>query len=127
AAAVPAPTPPPPAPPAPAPAVVAPPVTATAPAPPSPALPPVYPISAPPTDAELRARNLPALGGAFEGQAPILTPRQQAETELAALEGSYSGWLGATGIGRYRSGTVGLDRLNDVEAPAEASAVIGKT
>jgi hypothetical protein len=87
----------------------------------------VYPIAAPPTDAELRARNLPALGGAFEGQAPILTPRQQAETELASLEGSYSGWLGAMGVGRYRGGTAGLDRLNDVEAPAEASAVIGKT
>jgi hypothetical protein len=46
---------------------------------------------------------------------------------LAALEGSYSGWLGATGVGRYRGGTLGLDRLYDVESPAEASAVIGKS
>jgi tetratricopeptide (TPR) repeat protein len=89
---------------------------------------PAYPLAPPPTDAELRARNLPALLGYFEAQPPIpLTPRQQAESELASLEGSYSGWLGATGIGRYRGGTLGLDRLYDVEAPAEASAVIGKS
>jgi hypothetical protein len=55
-----------------------------------------------------------------------MTPRQQAESELASLEGSYSSWLGATGIGRFRSGTVGLDRLYDVESPVEASAVIGR-
>jgi hypothetical protein len=54
-----------------------------------------------------------------------MTPRQQAANSLAALEGSYSGWLGGTGIGRYRSGTAGLDRLYAVEAPVEASAVIG--
>jgi hypothetical protein len=54
-----------------------------------------------------------------------MTPRQQAANSLAALEGSYSGWLGGTGVGRYRSGTAGLDRLYDVEAPVEASAVIG--
>ena len=84
------------------------------------------PLAAPPTDAELAARNLPPLHGAFGSQAPIsMTPRQQAANSLAALEGSYSGWLGGTGIGRYRSGTAGLDRLYDVEAPVEASAVIG--
>jgi hypothetical protein len=64
----------------------------------------------------------------FAAQAPLpLTPRQQAQSELDALEGSYSGWLGATGIGRYRSGTPGLDRLYDVEAPVEASAVIARS
>jgi tetratricopeptide (TPR) repeat protein len=84
-----------------------------------------YPLAPPPTDAELRARNLPALGGSFASQAP-LPQRQQAESELADLEGSYSGWLGATGVGRYRAGTSGLDRLYDVEAPVEASAVIGR-
>ena len=84
------------------------------------------PLAAPPTDAELAARNLPPLHGAFGSQAPMsMTPRQQAANSLAALEGSYSGWLGGTGIGRYRSGTAGLDRLYDVEAPVEASAVIG--
>jgi tetratricopeptide (TPR) repeat protein len=85
-----------------------------------------YPLSAPPTDAELAARNLPPLHGAFGSQAPMsMTPRQQAADALAALEGSYSGWFGGTGIGRYRSGTAGLDRLYDVEAPVEVSAVIG--
>jgi len=56
-----------------------------------------------------------------------MTPRQQAESELASLEGSYSGWLGATGIGRFRDGTPGLDRLYDVESPVEASAVIARS
>ncbi len=123
--AMPEPVVPPPTPVAPAPPVAAAVPPATTPYPPTG---PAYPIAPPPTDAELRARNLPALRGYFEAQAPLpLTPRQQAESQLASLEGSYSGWLGATGIGRYRSGTVGLDRLYDVESPAEASAVIGKS
>jgi tetratricopeptide (TPR) repeat protein len=89
---------------------------------------PAYPIATPPTDAQLRAQNLPPLGGYFEAQVPIpMTQRQQAESELASLEGSYSGWLGVTGIGRYRTGASGLDRLFDVEAPAEASAVIRRS
>jgi tetratricopeptide (TPR) repeat protein len=83
---------------------------------------PYYPLTHGPTDAELIARNLPAGEGPYGAQAPIpLTPRQQVEQQLASLEGSYSGWLGATGIGRYRSGTLGLDRLNDIETPVEAS------
>jgi hypothetical protein len=88
---------------------------------------PAYPLPAPPTDAELRAHDLPALGGAYNAQVPIpQTPRQQAENELASLEGLYSGWLGVTGLGRYRSGSAGLDRLYDLEAPTEASAVFGR-
>lgn len=129
AAATPAPVPPPAAP-----AQVTPPAaTAVAPAalPPAVSAPPVaqpYPLPAPPTDAELRARSLPPLGGFFEAQAPIaLTPRQQAENELASLEGAYSGWAGVTGIGRFRSGRPGLDRLYDIEAPVEASAVLART
>lgn len=136
-------------PPAPTPATtpvaVAPVIVAPTPSPPQPAPPiavtpaqtltqpylsvtPAYPLAPPPTDAELQARNVPALGGSFSYQAPIpMTPRQQAESELASLEGSYSGWLGATGIGRYRSGTAGLDRLYDVEAPTEASVVIARS
>jgi tetratricopeptide (TPR) repeat protein len=88
---------------------------------------PTYPMAPPPTDAELRALYLPPLGGLFEAQAPIpMSPRQQAESEMASLEESYSGWLGATGTDRYRAGRAGLDRLYDVEAPVEASAVIGR-
>jgi tetratricopeptide (TPR) repeat protein len=98
------------------------------PAPVYPPLAPPYPLAPPPTDAELQAHNLPALGGLFAAQAPIpMSSRQQAENELASLEGAYSGWFGVTGIGRYRAGTVGLDRLYDAEAPVEASAVIDRT
>ena len=56
-----------------------------------------------------------------------MSPRQQAESQLAELEGSYSGWLGATrtaGIAVERPGWIASD---DVEAPAEASAVIGRS
>jgi tetratricopeptide (TPR) repeat protein len=89
---------------------------------------PAYPLAAPPTDAELRAHDLPALGGAYNAQVPIpQTPRQQAVDELSSLEGSYSGWAGVTGLVRYRSGTSGLDRLYDFEASAEASAVFGRS
>jgi predicted Zn-dependent protease len=95
---------------------------------PYPPIAPDYPLAPPPTDAELQARNLPALRGSFGFQVPLpMSPRQQAESELASLEGSYSGWLGATGIGRYRNGTAGLDRLYDVESPVEASAVIARS
>jgi tetratricopeptide (TPR) repeat protein len=115
-----------PAPPQPAPSVPATPAPNLAPA--YPPIAPAYPLAPPPTDAELRALNLPPLRGFFGSQAPIpMTPRQQAESELASLEGSYSGWLGATGSGRYRGGTPGLDRLYDIESPLEASAVIGRS
>lgn len=78
------------------------------------------------TGAELAARSSGPVFGYRGAQAPLPgTSRQQAEEALAALEGSYSGWVGATGMGRYRSGTAGLDRLYDVEAPVEASAVLG--
>jgi tetratricopeptide (TPR) repeat protein len=96
---------------------------------PYPMLGPPYPMGPPPTDQELMARNVPPLRGNFN-QVPsdsgiVLTPRQQAERDLASLEGSYSGWIGVTGIARYRSGTPGLDRLFDLEGPVEYSAVVG--
>jgi tetratricopeptide (TPR) repeat protein len=97
---------------------------------PYPIIGPAYPLGPAPTDSELMARSIPPLRGYYDAQAPMttvpLTPRQQAELDLATLEGSYSGWVGGTGIGRYRSGTPGLDRLYDLEAPVEASAVIGQ-
>jgi cellulose synthase operon protein C len=87
-----------------------------------------YTLPPAPSDAELMANNVPALRNS---QAPIdtvpLSPRQQAEADLAALEGSYSGWFGGTGFARYRSGTPGIDRLYDVEAPVEASFVTGRS
>jgi hypothetical protein len=56
-----------------------------------------------------------------------LSPRARNELELAALEGSYSAWIGGTGYARYRSGTPGFDQLTDLEAPFELSAALGKT
>ncbi len=92
---------------------------------PYPLIGPPYPLAA---YGELMARNVPPLGGFYEAQAPLpMTPRQEAESELESLEGSYSGWWGVTPIGRVRSGTSGLDRLTDVEAPGEVSTVLGRS
>jgi tetratricopeptide (TPR) repeat protein len=90
------------------------------------ALGPPIPLTAAPSDAELMAMNMMPMRGYYAAQAPLPgTARQQVKDELAALEGSYSGWLGGTGIGRYRSGTAGIDRLYDLEVPAEASTTLG--
>jgi tetratricopeptide (TPR) repeat protein len=86
--------------------------------------------AAPPTDADLMAKNLPPLRGSYD---PAIVPggphsqREKTELELASIEASYSGWVGGTGFGRYRSGRPGFDRLTDLEAPFEASAVLGKS
>lgn len=96
-----------------------------------PALVPAVPEGTPPTDADLAAKNVPPLRGDYEPGGGVVpsgkTQREQTETDLAGLEASYSGWIGGTGVARYRSGTAGFDRLVDVEAPVEASAVLGKT
>lgn len=96
-----------------------------------PTLTPMPAPGAPPTDAELMARNVPPLRGGYDPNGVVpgrpLSQREQTELELASLEASYSGWMGAAGIGRYRSGNAGFDRLTDIEAPFEASAVLGKT
>jgi hypothetical protein len=96
---------------------------------PYPPLSQAYPFG-PPSDAQLMATNLPPVGigpGGMNVQAPLpMSQRQDAQDSLASLEGSYSGWLGGTGIGRYRAGTAGLDRLTDVETPAEASVALGR-
>ena len=92
---------------------------------PYPLIGPPYPL---PPNGQLMAGNLPPPGGNTMQQAPpAMTPRQEAESELASLEGSYSNWWGGTAIGRARSGTPGLDQLTDVEAPAEVSAEFGRT
>jgi hypothetical protein len=95
------------------------------------AYPPLGPdasVGVPPSDADLAAKNVPPLRGNYAVvPGPPLSQRAQTELELAALEGSYSGWVGGTGYGRFRSGTAGFDRLSDIEAPFEASAVMGKS
>ncbi len=90
---------------------------------------PEYPLGPAPTDADLVAEHVPALrGNPYSGrllapQVP-LTERQQAERDLETLESSYSGWLGGTASARYRSGTLGLDRLTDLETTVEASVTL---
>ena len=91
-----------------------------------------YPLGAAPTDADLMAKRVPPLRGSYytgKVLAPALplTQREQTERDLAMLEASYSGWLGGTGSARYRSGTVGLDRLTDLETTFEASATVGNS
>ncbi len=84
----------------------------------------------PPTDADLVAKSVPPLRGSYDASivpGGPLSQRAKTELELAALEGSYSGWVGGTGYARYRSGTTGFDRLTDLEVPFEASAVLGKS
>ena len=90
---------------------------------------PDAPQGVPPSDADLVAKSVPPLRGNYGSVVPgtPLSPRAQTELELAALEGSYSGWVGGTGYGRFRSGTAGFDRLTDIEAPFEVSAVMGKS
>jgi len=82
-----------------------------------------------PSDYDLMQRNVPPLKAYLpeegEPQKP-LTERQQIELSAAQLEGMFSGWAGASLIGRYRSGTPGIDRLATLEAPFEASVVIGQ-
>ncbi len=98
---------------------------------PYPAIGPPAPVGTPPTDADLAAKNIPPLRGSYDPSGTVPTggnsQRDQTERDLAALEGSYSAWIGGTGSARYRSGTPGFDRLIDIEAPIEASAVLGKT
>jgi hypothetical protein len=95
---------------------------------PYPLIGPPYPLGTPPTDAELQARTqlLPALLGKSSAQAPMGS-RQEAESQLATLEGSYSGWAGGTGIGLYRSGNPGLNRFYDLESPVELSMALGQS
>lgn len=80
------------------------------------------------TDQELQNRNLPPLRGPWikvrRAQQP-LSPREEAEQQLASLESSYSGWLGGAGLIDYRSGNLGYDRLAALQAPFEASAPLG--
>ena len=99
---------------------------------PYPGIGPAYPLGQPPTDEDLQANHLPPLRGPYyhgeilAAQVP-LTPRQQAERDLQTLESSYSGWVGGTATARYRSGTVGLDRLTDLESTVEASVTVANS
>ncbi|MEZ2346354.1 cellulose synthase subunit BcsC-related outer membrane protein [Terriglobus sp. RCC_193] len=95
---------------------------------PYPDLPPYNGNNRIPTDGDLVARSVPPLRGYYdpnEKVAPPLNERQQTELDLATLESSYSGWVGGSGWVRFRSGTPGVNRLFDYEAPMEATFVVG--
>ena len=89
-----------------------------------------YPLPAPPTDQDLVQHNIPPLRAYYDPRIhpkQPLSEREQTELDLATLEAGYSGWVGGSVKGRYRSGTPGIDRLSVLEVPFEASAVLGKT
>jgi tetratricopeptide (TPR) repeat protein len=95
-----------------------------------PQIPTPYPLAPAPSDYDLQQKNVPPLRGYYDPRVDETTPltdRQQAELDLATIEGSYSAWVGASVIGAYRSGTPGVDRMASVEVPFEASAALGKS
>ena len=68
--------------------------------------------------------NLPPLRGHYERPSIVRQRdlREQAQMNLATIEGGYSAWAGGTGIVNHRSGTAGFDALTALQAPFEASA-----
>jgi len=81
-----------------------------------------------PSDYDLMQRNVLPLKAYLppDGEQKPLTERQQVELSAAQLEGMFSGWVGGGIIGRYRSGTPGVDRMGMLEAPFEASVVVNQ-
>ena len=80
------------------------------------------------TDEELEQRNLPPLRGPWvrvQRQPRRVSPREEAEEQLHAIESGYSGWFGGSGLLNNRSGALGFDHLSALEAPFEASAPLG--
>jgi tetratricopeptide (TPR) repeat protein len=80
------------------------------------------------TDEELQQRNLPPLRGPWvriQRQQNPISPRDEAEMQLHAIESGYSPWLGGTGLINYRSGSLGYDHLAALEAPFEVSTPLG--
>jgi cellulose synthase operon protein C len=79
------------------------------------------------TDQELVDSHLPPLSRAYSFVQPKqpLNPHQEAQQQIASIDGGLSPWLGGTGYVRHRSGTAGFDRLTAFEAPFETSAPLG--
>ena len=85
------------------------------------------PVFVAPVHPEVATQTVPPALMAAQATRGALTPRQQAQQALAAIDASYSGFAGGMGSGRFRNGTAGLDRLVDIETPAEASVVLART
>ncbi len=80
------------------------------------------------SDQELEQRDLPPLRGPWvrvQREARQVSPREEAEMQLQAIESGYSAWVGGTGLINYRSGALGYDHLAALEAPFEASMPLG--
>ena len=80
------------------------------------------------TDEELQQQNLPPLRGPWvrvQREKRVISPREEAEQQLATLESGYSPWMGGAGIVNYRSGSLGFDHLSALEAPFEVSTPLG--
>lgn len=80
------------------------------------------------TDEELQQQNLPPLRGPWvrvQREQRVISPREEAESQLQSLESGYSPWMGGTGLVNYRSGSLGYDHLSALEAPFEVSTPLG--
>ena len=87
-------------------------------------------LGAPPSDYQLQMQQVPPLRGYYDPRIDATAPlsaRQQTELDLASIEGSYSPWVGGSVIGRYRSGTPGIDRLAALTAPFEYSLTLNNS
>jgi tetratricopeptide (TPR) repeat protein len=82
------------------------------------------------SDDQLAQLNLPPLRGPWGFKRAVTKPRdprEEAEMQLATIEGGFSPWVGGTGYVNHRSGTPGLDQLTILEAPFEATTPLGGT
>lgn len=79
------------------------------------------------SDDELMRENLPPLKGSGERPAIVRQQdlRQQAQMQLANIMGEYTPWFGGNGFVNHRSGTAGFDSMTALEAPFEASGMLG--
>lgn len=79
------------------------------------------------TDEQLMQENLPPLRGPYMRPAFVRppNPRDEAQQQLANIQGGYSPWAGGTGYVNHRSGTAGFDALSMLAAPFEASMPLG--
>ncbi len=77
------------------------------------------------TDQQLVDSQLPPLRGSYVPALPRLNANQEARQQIEAIDGGLSPWVGGTGDVRHRSGTPGYDQLTALEAPFEASTLLG--
>jgi cellulose synthase operon protein C len=77
------------------------------------------------TDQQLVDSQLPPLRGNYVPALPSLNANQEARQQIEAIDGGLSPWVGGTGDVRHRSGTPGYDQLTALEAPFEASTLLG--